>query len=318
MFYCEYCKYKTHDKSNYQKHLNTNKHAQSLGNVVIIKQITGEVIQAEDETEKNKIDISREEFVCEHCKKSYTKKRYLYKHQKYHCKDKQNKASDEMKGNLNKLKEEIMTGIREELIEKLDEKDKIINDQNKRVEKILIEGTKQMKNNNKKIYDMSMKNQSSYKFILEHFDDAPDVFFPKDIEEQLYLNMEKYMNMDNPVMAISKAFLDFIPKQPQEKRFIHGIDISRVKYVVKKNGKWNVDYYAKEVIPKFVKHFKKSCGRFVNTELKVIKEPRIYDRIAFLDKLDSKILSNKVARNVSHDLQLNKTHFLERMIEMQK
>ena len=133
---------------------------------------------------------------------------------------------------------------------------------------------------------MSMKNQNSYKFILEHFNDAPDVFFPDDIEEQLYLNMEKYMEMENPVMAISQAFLNFIPKQPQEKRFIHGIDISRVKYVVKKNGKWNVDYYAKDVIPKFVFYFKKSCGRYVKSQLKNIQEPKIFDRIAFMDKFN--------------------------------
>ena len=58
---------------------------------------------------------------------------------------------------------------------------------------------------------MLMKNQNSCpkgKFILEHFKDVPDVFFPEDIEEQLCLNME----IDNPVIAIFKAFLDFIPK----------------------------------------------------------------------------------------------------------
>ena len=119
-------------------------------------------------------------------------------------------------------------------------------------------------------------------------------------------------------MAISKAFLDFIPAKSQEERFIHGIDISRVKYVVKKNGRWIVDYYAKEVIPKFVFCFKKSCGRYVKTELKQIKEPEIFDTIKFMDGLESKILSNKVARNVAHNLQLDKVGYLKKIIQLNK
>ena len=72
------------------------------------------------------------------------------------------------------------------------------------------------------------------------------------------------------------------------------------------------------MIPKFVFNFKKSCGRYVKSQLKCVQEPKIYDRIAFMDKLDSKILSNKVARNVSHNLQLDKSEYLKQMIALNK
>ena len=293
---CETCEFTTNRKSTMDYHMQSKKHQNNM-QIFLQKQL-----------KNNKENKEVVEFRCEYCHKKFKFKRYLKQHLD-RCKVKKEQERKE--------KEDYYRKLHEKDKDLLEEKDKRLEDKEK-IEKILVEGAKQMKKNNDKIYKMSMKNQDSYKFILEHFQEAPDIFFPKDIEEQLYLNMAKYMDMDNPVTAISRAFLDFIPKQPQEKRFIHGIDISRVKYVVKKDGKWNVDYYAKDVIPKFVYYFKKSCGRFVEGEMKKIEGPKIYDRIAFLDKLDSKILSNKVARNVSHDLQLNKGTYLRRMIELQK
>ena len=200
--------------------------------------------------------------------------------------------------------------LEREKIMKDNEKDKQIELLHDKMEKLLINGSEVLAQSQQNIVKIVKKQQDNFKFVLENFKDAPDVFFPDNLEEVLYENMARYICMRDPVKAISAALLENMPTQPQEKRFIHGLDISRVKYMTKVNGKWEVDIRAKNVIPKFIEKMHKSCKKFTADNVLEMSNAHASITHNLLDVLENKKTPGKVARYVYQDVRLSQIDYI--------
>ena len=72
IYTCVYCNFNTIHNSNYDRHLQTNKHIQMVKSQIEIKKIS--------------------DFSCKYCGQTYKHKSSIYKHIKYNCT--QNKDED--------------------------------------------------------------------------------------------------------------------------------------------------------------------------------------------------------------------------------
>ena len=83
---CKTCKYSTINKVNFKKHLLTNKHILQQSQDHKPK-ITSSTIELENV----------EEYKCDHCDQTFTKKNNLYRHRKKFCKKKTNDEHNDKK-----------------------------------------------------------------------------------------------------------------------------------------------------------------------------------------------------------------------------
>ena len=92
-YYCDICKYDAKQKSNYEKHLQTKKHARLLENNVI-----------EEYQDKELKEIER--YSCKFCGKSYKYRQGLSQHLRQTCKQ---KIYHEMYNFTNDIQEKIIS-----------------------------------------------------------------------------------------------------------------------------------------------------------------------------------------------------------------
>lgn len=78
IFRCDLCYYESHDKFNYKRHENSNKHKEKVNNALTESIINSKAIQE---------DASTNEYDCQYCNKKYTTSSNLSKHRK-NCSEK--------------------------------------------------------------------------------------------------------------------------------------------------------------------------------------------------------------------------------------
>ena len=122
--------------------------------------------------------------------------------------------------------------------------------------------------------------------------------------------MSKYICMRDPVEAITAALLDHIKTDPQEERFIHGIDFSRSKYVIKEGGKWKIDFHAKKLIPQFIKTMHDTCNDFLKDNTTEMSNSQALAAIDLIETMEVKKTSELVSKKIYGELRLDKEHFL--------
>jgi len=137
-FICKYCDYKTSFRSNYKRHLNSNKHNTSLikyratmkndkNNLICEPVLTqnesfltqNEPFLTQNEpflTQKSSIS-EKKTYFCEFCNKNFSSKSHLTRHIKLNCKAKKEKDKEELsadkkeiaelKGQINKLIDKV-------------------------------------------------------------------------------------------------------------------------------------------------------------------------------------------------------------------
>ena len=108
MHECKLCNYTTNVKSNFKKHIMTRKH---------LKNVENPLPSIEAATEKAK-------YFCEYCKKSFTRKDNLIRHNSNHCK--KTVISINLQNQIDDLRNEIENG-KDAFKGILEEKDKYIN-----------------------------------------------------------------------------------------------------------------------------------------------------------------------------------------------
>ena len=107
MHECKYCNYTTNVKSNFKKHIMTRKHLKNVETPIPSIELTSE----------------KAKYFCEYCKKTFTRKDNLIRHNSNHCK--KTIISINLQNQINDLRNEIENG-KDAFKGVLEEKDKYI------------------------------------------------------------------------------------------------------------------------------------------------------------------------------------------------
>ena len=183
---CVVCEYKTKNKSNYEKHLKTIKHARK---VQILK----------------KNSRKTQEFKCKYCSKPFKHMQSMYHHIKYTCKNSQ----DEDLKELVRLMNLQLDQQRSQLIKKDEQIEKLSNQINKLMDKL------QVPNVTNNIIQNNNINLLSYKDTdISHLTDKDYInslkqvtFCVKHMIEQIHFNPTKPENMNIYISNMKDKYL---------------------------------------------------------------------------------------------------------------
>lgn len=85
-FDCDICRYSTSRKSNYNKHLLSNKHVNNVGKIMTEVTLESQEVTQESQRLKKRADCSFSNHACHECFQKFTHKNGLYRHRKHFCK----------------------------------------------------------------------------------------------------------------------------------------------------------------------------------------------------------------------------------------
>ena len=253
-YYCECCNYNAKVKSSYDKHLKTKKHKESTKSQHLVN-----LKSTFSQPKVNLLDCdSKTQFQCHYCHKFFKFKQSMYKHIKYTCK----KNKDE--------------GLKE-LARLLNEKDNLLNEQTKQIEKLQINMQKQIEKLTQKLQiqnivhgDINNHQNNFYNIqLLNHTDTDYSHLTPTDymkcirdcnfcvktLIEQVHFNEKKPENMNiyisnikgNYAMIFKDHKWQIVNKKDQ---IDHLYDYNEVVLET-----WYDDY--KEQYPEIIKSFQK-------------------------------------------------------------
>lgn len=217
---CEICSYYTLKKYNYEKHLATNKHINSVRH-----------LESNNLCEKYIQNIKKH--LCKFCQKNYASRQSLHDHLKI-CKEKPKAESNEQNLTIESVKQifqnkEIMTELLKLVTLSADTN---IGVQNNNIQNIQNTGctTNNIQNNN---FNLSI-------FLNEHCKDAMNLseFIESlNVDENVIENIGKNGFADGAYEIIDKGLKDCgVYKRP-----IHCTDIKRKTFHIKENDKWQKD-----------------------------------------------------------------------------
>ena len=310
-FKCVICNYITNNKTNYEKHLKSIKCvSKNNKNNVNFSQNQITIVDKEinlcDDKKSNKNGIN----LCKYCKKKYSSKSALSRHQNHYCKLR--------KSSIKKYNEDIdITKVLEDnnkIMKKVLEENKYLHTKMEEMYKnnnnTLIYNNNQLTKANEKVTEITNKTMDNFKFILKYFSQAPNLKLPNNLEETLMENMDKLLKSPNPCQAITDLLVESITTQPQDRRSIHGIDRSRCKFITKKDDEWSQDHNAMLLIRDFMRILNKACLQKSNKSVTKLSSERAVQRIAFIEKIEKKEFQKKVAKNLFDKVKLNQISFL--------
>tara|TARA_E500000178_G_C16989085_1_gene739874 strand:+ start:293 stop:1162 length:870 start_codon:yes stop_codon:yes gene_type:complete len=108
-YFCSHCNYKTSNKSNFNKHLNTQKHFKNLktcskvsydplSSFEMTKKTTNDHKMTKKTTNDHKMTINHSKLLsCIYCNKTFSTKAHKRRHEIHYCKKKEDKMTEEMK-----------------------------------------------------------------------------------------------------------------------------------------------------------------------------------------------------------------------------
>jgi len=192
---CAKCGYTTNIKSNYVKHCSTQKHAK-------------------------KHSSFENEYICEHCDKSYKSMNYLNRHKQY-CK-KSNFSSGSETLNNDDLKTMFMT----------------IMEENKELQNKLIELAKEPK-----IVNNNITNNKQFNIITFLNDDCKDAFNLTEFIQNFKITFEDLHHIEKYgyIQGVKDSLIRSLSQMEQTKRPIHCTDPKRKHFYIKENNEWDKD-----------------------------------------------------------------------------
>ena len=200
-YFCKYCNYKCCNKTNFEKHLTTQKHKKQLLEKKQFLEISG-----------NK-EITTN-FVCFNCKKNFKSNSGLWKHNK-------------------KCEKNTFT----ELLKKIDEKDKTIKEQNdelKEKDKTIKDMIPKIgNNNNNQNFNISIFLNEDCKGAINMSDFIKSI---KVSTEQL-----EYTTKNGLQKGLSNVILENMNKLSLNERPVHCTDARRDTMYIKDNNVWEKD-----------------------------------------------------------------------------
>ena len=235
---CDVCKYESYDFGNFTRHKQSKKHlknmTQNVINATLVQQTSNtqaSMIKHDEKCENNAV------FSCDFCQKTFTHHQSMYRHMKYHCKNKGNITENE------KLMSEI------------------INEKNL------------LKEQNKKLLDLATSNanvakksMSAMSFALKHYEDAHPI---KLLEDDKFDKMSQLLMYDSKGKRKTERSIEDVILYHHKQNTLHGIlgdlivkiykksnpkkqsawssDVARLTFIIKdiigksKKSKWIVD-----------------------------------------------------------------------------
>ena len=216
-YFCESCNYKCYNKTNYEKHLTTQKHIKR------IMEINGNI----------EVEKVIENFICEKCEKVFKTNSGLWKHKnKNLCK--------EVSQNKSIISEELVLdiiNINKEQRDQIYELTNTIMVQSKQMTEIIPKIGNNNNNNN------TINNNQRFNinvFLNEECKNAINMSdFIKSIEVSLeQLDLTKTKGLEK---GITKVIMDNMNKLSVYERPLHCTDVKRETLYIKDNDKWEKD-----------------------------------------------------------------------------
>lgn len=248
-FECSFCGYKTTKKSSFNNHLLSKKHqrncskndSRNLQNSRGTENVPSgtEIVPKGTENVPN---------VCEYCGKVLSYKKTLSRHKKT-CKFKDVVIEK-------KQLETTFESDKNDLTEKLEEQQEMLQKQNKKLEKF-----KEMKDDYmkllKQIAQSKVKgNTMNMYYIINHFNDAynfEDLMKPE-LTDKEKKKLDELEPLSGSIYVIENRC---ITDMDVKKRPIHCLDTARDKYLLRTNNAWVVDHKAKKIFSKVSSHIYK-------------------------------------------------------------
>lgn len=188
MYSCENCQYKTHDKSNFNKHLKCIRHLENCPvehqcNFNTNKNVPKSELQ--NTGEQNLTIVNKnEQDICEFCRKKLYNRSSLIRHLKICKKKTELDTIEKLKTDL-KLKEQLLEH-KNQLLENKDQileyKEKNFNKELRKKNKLLKEQTLKIENNDKYIKSLlsnlnktGSKNVNNINYIMINYNHAPAI-----------------------------------------------------------------------------------------------------------------------------------------------
>ena len=252
-FQCLYCNYETNHRGTYDRHTSTLKHHKNRKKSCQNSKKSCQNGKKSCQNGKKSCQKTRNYTIFEENKK---KSKYFCDFCLYltnnktnydnHLKTKQHKHIQQVISlyeNKNiiltqqlELKDKIIEAKNKEIKESKNELEKVVNEHNQRIREYEkeIEYLKEIKSICKK------GNKSPMQIIINNYNEAPN-FVPPILDEMPNKVFKEYIDMGIPrgiVKMMKEYYVDDIPK---EQRSLWCVDQSRLKYLIRKDNKWQTD-----------------------------------------------------------------------------
>ena len=226
-FYCILCDYNCIKKSNFDKHLSTEKHK---------KRLLDDQIMTNDDQKVAK--VAQPLFTCE-CGKKYKYKQGLSIHKKK-CNFISEKPSDNSNNQLTISNDVIM---------------KLLND-NQELKNIIFKQQEQISELIPKVGNTNNTINNNQKFNINVFlnEQCKDAINLSDFIKSLHVTLEQldFTNKNGLADGISKTIIDNMSKLSIYERPMHCTDVKRETLYIKENNAWSKDV-AKEKVKSVIK-----------------------------------------------------------------
>lgn len=258
-FECNLCNYKTNDRSNYYRHVNSKHHKENI-----------------DTGAKNELISDNEQNLkCDKCGKQFSYKSGLSRHKNYRCK-KLEDENNELKEMLRKKDEEIKDKLRiKELETKVECLEKIIN----------TPGTISNVNSNNTV------NISVNTFVNKYYPDAPPLK-PLDIynitgnddeDDKLIKDLIYHQRQKTLPQYLGNFLIKHYKKDDPSQQSLWNSDTTRLSYLVKEllkddESRWHRDPNAIRLtsctISPFLAYIKSKTSNYVTINQKFLEKNR--------------------------------------------
>lgn len=229
LYKCDFCNFSSSNRTNYNKHITTQKHINACKILLDIKSI--------DLPEKTEIEPEIEKFICSNCSREYKDRTGLWKHNKRCC----SKKIKKVKTQSDNIKHESISENKILLTEN-EKSDMIIAliKQNQELQQQIIDITKLGVNITNNVTNNNVTNNNQFNlniFLNETCKDAVNLLdFVNSLKIQL-TDLENTAKLGY-VGGITKIILDGMKELDINKRPIHCTDIKRETIYVKDKGAW--------------------------------------------------------------------------------
>jgi hypothetical protein len=243
-FYCKICDYKCNKKSNFEKHLTTDKHKKRL--------LDDQMMTNNDQKEQK---VAQHLFTCE-CGKKYKYKQGLCVHKKkcnYIIKP------DDISNNKLTLSNDVVLKLlndNQELKDIIVQQQNQINKQQTQISELIPKvGNNNTINNNQKF--------NIHVFLNEQCKDAINL---SDFVKSLHVTFEQldFTKQNGLADGISKTIIDNMSKLSIYERPMHCTDIKRETLYIKENDNWEKDNNKEKIKHAIKKTSSKNYDALVN------------------------------------------------------
>ena len=303
-FKCEICSYSARDKCDYNKHLNTKKHKEKVIDVQKINDMTPKVISNDSV-----------KFICNFCNMKFTKSCNLSRHIKACLKKNELIISFEKQELINKLTEQNKL---------IDQKDEMIN-----VLKSEVAHLKSIVNNTGSIIKTSV---STMAYVIKNYKDAPALEPIKDYSAIHYEqdntefveNLIYEYNNNKLYMYISDFIIKTYKKDDPSKQSLWNSDTSRLTYLIREiitsnKVDWKVDKKgiktAKFIIEPILEYIDNQVRNYVQSyevDYKIsAKEAerqmmKLKSGMEIIKNIETKVLSEEILKYITPHFYLTK------------